>query len=231
LIAIGRYHLSLLLRSHRWIPAAVVYVIGVVGRGGVGGPATAHGSALAQGLSWSALMLVPCAAWLSRSMLTAEPSAARAVVAAAAGPRRAQLAALAAASTFTAGFGVAGTIWELVTSGVVRAPSTNTVQLGATFGALGHGLVSALICLLVGSAIGALCNPPVIWRPAASMLASTGAVVLALVATVSPANAAVRSGYGHTSSSWPPGLPVIAAIVLLIVAWSISALIAARRSG
>jgi hypothetical protein len=231
LSAISRYHLSLLLRSHRWIPAAVVYVIGVVGLGGVGGPATARGSALAQGLSWSALMLVPCAAWLSRSVLTAEPPAARAVVAAATGPRRAQLAALVAASLFAAGFGVVGTIWELVTSGVVRAPSTNTVQLGATFGDVGHGLLSALICLLVGSAIGALCNPPVVRRPAASMLTSTGAVVLGLVATVSPANAAVRSGYGETSSSWPPGLPVIAAIVLLIVAWSISALIAARRSG
>ena len=66
MIAISRYHLSLLLRSHRWIPAAVVYVIGVVGLGGIGGPSTFHGAALSQGLSWSALMLVPCAAWLSR---------------------------------------------------------------------------------------------------------------------------------------------------------------------
>ncbi len=37
--ALIRYQLSLLLRSHRWIPAAVVYVIGVIGLGGVGGPA------------------------------------------------------------------------------------------------------------------------------------------------------------------------------------------------
>jgi len=231
LIAISRYHLSLLLRSHRWIPAAVVYIIGVVGLGGVGGSATGHGSALAQDLSWSALMLVPCAAWLSRAVLTAEPAAARDCVAAAGGPRRAQLAALIAAGAFAAGFGVVGVTWELITSGVERAPSTNTVLIGATFGAVGHGLLSALICLLVGSAIGALCNPPVIRRPAASMLTSTGAVVLALVWSVSPANAAVRSGYGETSSSWPAGLPVIAAIALLTVAWSISALVAARRSG
>jgi hypothetical protein len=231
LIAISRYHLSLLLRSHRWIPAAVIYVVGVVGLGGIGGPSTFHGAALSQGLSWSALMLVPCVAWLSRAVLTAEPSAARACVAAAGGPRRAQLAALCAAAAFAAGFGVVGVIWELITFGVARAQSTNTVLIGATLGDVGHGLVSALICLLVGSAIGAVCNPPVIQRPAASMLTSTGAVVLALVWSVSPANAAVRSGYGETSSSWPPGLPVIAAIVLLIAAWCISALIAARRSG
>jgi hypothetical protein len=55
--------------------------------------------------------------------------------------------------------------------------------------------------------------------------------VLALVWSVSPANAAVRSGYGETSNSWPPGLPVIAAIALLIAAWIVSAVIAARRTG
>jgi hypothetical protein len=231
LIAISRYHLSLLLRSHRWIPVAVVYVIGVIGLGGIGGPSTFHGAGLPQGFSWSALMLVPGAAWLSRSVLTAEPSAARACVAAAGGPRRSQLAALGAAAVFAAGFGLVGVVWELITFGVERAPLTNTVLIGATLGDVGHGLLSALICLLVGSAIGALCNPPVIWRSAASMLTGTGAVVVALAWSGSPANAAVRSGYGQTSSTWPPGLPVIAAIALVIAAWSVSALIAARRSG
>jgi hypothetical protein len=229
-IALIRYQVSLLLRSHRWIPAAVIYVIGVVGLGGVGGSATGHGAALPQGLSWSALMLVPSVAWLSRSVLTAEPPAARAVVAAAAGPRRAQLAALAAAAGIAAVLGAAGLIWELVTSGVIRAPHTNSVMIGATFADVARGLGAALICLLVGSAIGAMCNPPVIRAPAASMLASTAAVVLALVWSVSPANAAVRSGYGAATSSWPAGLPVIAALALLVVAWSISAVVAARRS-
>ncbi len=231
MIALGRYQIALLLRSHRWIPAAVIYVIGVVGLGGVGGPAAAHGGALAQGLSWSALMLVPCVAWLSRSVLTAEPPAARAVVAAASGPRRAQLAALAAALVFAAAFGLAGIVWEVATCGVIRAPLTNNVLIGATLADLGRGLGAALICLLVGSAIGAVCNPPVINRPAASMLASTAAVVLGLVWSVSPANAAVRTGYGATQNSWPAGLPVIAAFALLVGAWSLSALIAARRSG
>ena len=233
MIALSRYQVSLLLRSHRWIPAAVIYILGVVALGGVGGSVAAHGEALPQGLSWSALMLVPCVAWLSRSVLTAEPPAARAVVAAASGPRRSQLAALLAAAGCAAVFGLAGVIWELVTCGVVRAVPTNSVLLGATAADLGRGLAVSLICLLVGSAIGAMCNPPVINRPAASMLSSTAAVVLALVWSVSPANAAVRSGYGATPSPWLAslGVPVIAALALLVLAWSVSALVAARRSG
>ena len=229
--ALIRYQVSLLLRSHRWIPAAVIYVIGVVGLGGVGGQAVARGAALPQGLSWSALILVPCVAWLTRSALTAEPPAARSCVAAAGGPRRAQLAALGAAFSLGVIFGIIGICWEVITAGVVRAPHTNSVMFGATFSDLGRGVGAALICLLVGSAIGALCNPPIITRPAASMLTSTAAVVLALVWSVSPANAAVRTGNGSASGSWPTGLPVIAAITLIVVAWSVSALVAARRSG
>jgi hypothetical protein len=128
-------------------------------------------------------------------------------------------------------FGIIGICWDLATAGVVRAPHTNTIMFGATLTDLGRGLGASLICLLVGSAIGALCNPPVITRPAASMLASTAAVVLGLVWSVSPANAAVRSGYGSTAGGWPAGLPVIAAIALLVVAWGVSALVAARRTG
>ena len=226
--ALIRYQVSLLLRSHRWIPGAVIYVIGVLGLGGV--PAV-RGAALAQGLSWSALMLVPTVAWLTRAVLTAEPAASRSCVAAAGGPRRAQLAALGAALGLGVIFGIIGICWEVITAGVVRAPNTDSVLFGATFSDLGRGVGAALICLLVGSAIGALCNPPVITRPAASMLTSTAAVVLGLVWSVSPANAAVRTGYGPGSGSWPAGLPVIAAIALLVVAWSISSLVAARRDG
>lgn len=231
MIALVRYQVSLLLRSHRWIPAAAIYAIGVFGLGGVGGRATPHGAALQQGLSWSALMLVPAVAWLTRSALTAEPPAARSCVAAARGPRRAQLAALGAALGVGVILAIVGICWEVITAGVVRAPHTNSILFGATVTDLGRGIGAALICLLVASAIGALCNPPVIRRPAASMLTGTAAVVAGLVWSVSPANAAVRTGYGSTSSSWPAGLPVIAAITLVVVAWSVSALVAARRSG
>jgi len=231
-IALSRYQLSLMLRSHRWIPPAVLFILGVVLLGGTSGPAVAHGAGLAPGLSWSALMLVPATAWLTRSALTAEPAAARACVAAAGGPRRAQLAALVAALLAGVVFGVAGVVWELTRIGVLRTQGTNAIRVGATLAVVGTGIGAALICLLVGSAIGALFNPPIILPPAAAMLGTTAAVVFALAWNGSPANAAVRSaGYGTKATSWPPGLPALAAVGLLAVAWTVSALVAARRSG
>ena len=229
MIALTRYQLSLLLRSHRWIPPAVLYVLGVAG---LGGAALPHGAGLTQGLAWSALILVPVEAWLTRSMLTAEPAAARACVAAAGGPRRAQVAALIAALLVGAAFGLLGVAWEAFSLGLPRLPATNAIRTGAAFADLGGGLAAALICLLVGSAIAALLNPPVVRRPAAGMLGTTGAVVLALAWNASPANAAVRSvGYGSQEKAWPAGVALLAAVVLLALAWAISAQVAARRDG
>ena len=229
MIALTRYQLSLLLRSHRWIPPAVLYVLGVAG---LGGAALPHGAGLTQGLAWAALILVPVEAWLTRSMLTAEPAAARACVAAAGGPRRAQLAALIAALLVGAAFGLLGVAWEAFSLGLPRLPATNAIRSGAAFADLGGGLGAALICLLVGSAIAALLNPPVVRRPAAGMLGTTGAVVLALAWNASPANAAVRSvGYGSQEKAWPAGVALLAAVVLLALAWAISAQVAARRDG
>ena len=233
MIAPVRYQFALLVRSHRWIPPAVLFAVGVAFLG-VAGPgsssALAHGVDLSQGLAWSALILVPVEAWLTRAMLTAEPPAARACVAAAGGPRRAQLAALIAAVTMGAAFGLLGVAWEVFSLGVRRSVSTNSIMVGATFSDIGGGLAAALICLLVGSAIAALFNPPLIRRPAAAMLCTTGAVVLAWAWRASPANAAVRSvGYGAQEKSWPTGAALVAAIALLVVAWAVSAQVAARR--
>ncbi|HXP20329.1 MAG TPA: hypothetical protein VN840_11860 [Streptosporangiaceae bacterium] len=224
MIAVCRYQAALLLRSHRWIPPAVLYVLAVAGLGGGSPP-------LGDGLRWSALMLVPAVAWLTRSMLTAEPGAARACVAAAAGPRRTQVAALLAALAIGAGYALVGVAYEVVTSVKPMNPH-GSVRLAATVSVLAGGLVATLICLLVGSAVGAFCNPPLIRRPAAAMLSTTGAVVLALASNVSPANAAARTvGSAPQASSWLPGLPVIAAVALLVVAWTASALAAGHRSG
>jgi hypothetical protein len=226
-IALTWYQLSLLLRSHRWIPPAVLYVLGVAG---LGGTALPHGAGLTQGLAWSALLLVPVEAWLTRSMLTAEPAAARACVAAAGGPRRAQVAALTAALLAGAAFGFIGVAWEVFSLGLPRLPATNAIRTGTAFAEVGGGLAAALICLLVGSAIAALLSPPVVRRPAAGMLGTTGAVVIALAWNVSPANAAVRSvGYGSQEKAWPAGMALLAAVVLLALAWAISAQVAARR--
>jgi hypothetical protein len=226
-IAVVWYQFALLVRSHRWIPPALLFVLGVAG---LGGAALPHGEGLSQGLAWSALLLVPIEAWLTRAVLIAEPPAARACVAAAAGPRRAQLAALLAAAAAGGSFGLLGVAWEVISVGVRRSAATNSIMAGATLADIGGGLAAAVVCLLVGSAIGALLNPPLIRRPAAAMLATTGAVVLALAWSGSPANAAVRSvGYGAQEKSWPTGAALLAAIALLAVAWAVSAQVAARR--
>lgn len=227
--ALIRYELGLLLRSHRWIPPAVLFVLGVVGLGGVTLP---RGAGLSQGLAWSALMLVPVGAWLTRSALVAEPAAARACVAAAGGPGRTQLSALAAAALVGAVYGLLGVVWDIASLGVPRSQVTNTIETGDLLSSLGGGLVAALICLLVGSAVAAFFNPPLVRRPGAAMLGTTGAVVLALAWNGSPANAAVRSvGYGSAERTWPAGVAFVTALALAVVAWVISAQVASRRDG
>jgi hypothetical protein len=92
-----------------------------------------------------------------------------------------------------------------------------------------HGLRGAG---LVGAAIGAFCNPPLIRRPAYGILGTAGAVIIALVSDVSPAHAALSgAGSAPQGSSWLPGLPAIVAAALLAASWAASAMLAARRSG
>ena len=225
--ALTRYYVALLLRSHRWIPPVILYAVGVAGLGASKLP---YGKGLAPSLSWADLMLVPVVAWLTRAVLTAEPPAARSCVAVAAGPRRAQIAALLAAVLTGAVIGLAGIAWVLFSAGLERGRYTNKIEIGATFHQVGGGLLAAVICLLVASAIGALCNPPVVRRPGPGMLTTTAAVLTALVWNVSPANAALRTRHtGVAASSWPHGVPLLAAMVLLVAGWTVSALFAARR--
>ena len=108
-------------------------------------------------------------------------------------------------------------------------------QLPGGFSALASvlaaGLVTAVVCLLVGSAAATLCNPPLIRHPAVAFLGTTGAVVLALVAGVSPANAALRGpGSAPVASDWLAGLPLLVALALVAVSWLASTLLAGRRS-
>jgi hypothetical protein len=220
MIPLVRYQAALLVCSQRWVPPALLYAALVaIGSGGAGS------QPLSDGLSWSAATLVPAVAWLTRSMLTAEPDAARACVSAASGPRRAHLAALIAALAGGVILAVAGAAYTLVICH--RPPS-----LAGIIGVLAAGLATAGVCLLVGGAIGAFCNPPLVRRPAYAILGTTGAVILALVSDVSPASAALHSaGSDPQAISWLPGLPLIVAAVLLVASWTASTTIAARRCG
>ncbi|MGE5132822.1 MAG: hypothetical protein ACM32E_07910 [Gemmatimonadota bacterium] len=94
------------------------------------------------------------------------------------------------------------------------------------------GLITAASCAAVGSAIAALCNPPIVRRVALAALSTASAVIAALVAGISPANAAIRAaaatGQPH-SGTWLPGAPLLAALALAAASWALSAALAARR--
>jgi drug/metabolite transporter (DMT)-like permease len=95
------------------------------------------------------------------------------------------------------------------------------------------GLLIALICLLVGAAIGTLLNPPLIRHPGVAMMATLAAVVLAFVTNISPAAAALSQPGGQSNNplaaNWPGLGSVVGAVVLLLVCWTGSLLVAQRR--
>jgi hypothetical protein len=228
--ALLRYQGAILARSYRWVFPLIVY-------GALIAVGAAGSTPLAETLDWSAAMLVPVVAFLTRAMVTAEPDAARACVAAATGPARAQLAALGVALGGGALLGVASVVFGVLTAEAAAKPPPGGLTVKVTDawhhpGIVAAGLVTALICLLVGSAIGALCNPPLLRHPGVAMLTTLGAVILGLVAHVSPAAAALRNASqstGPVTAHWPGAVPLISAVCVLAVTWTASALAATRR--
>jgi hypothetical protein len=222
--ALLRYQAGVLFRSHRWVFPLIVFVL-LISVAGVG-----NKQPLATGLDWSAAVLVPVVALLTRSMLTAEPEEARACVAAATGPVRAHLSVLITALAGGIVLAIVGAGYEICTSGNVgRLWSGHPSQLVTSLGA---GLGKALICIFVGSAVAALCNRPVIRHQTVALLSTLAAVVVGLLSSVSPANAALRgNGAAIQSPAWPSGLPLLAASALVAISWLVSASLAARRSG
>jgi hypothetical protein len=103
-------------------------------------------------------------------------------------------------------------------------------RLGTHITVLVGGLATAAVCLLVGSAVGTLCNPPLGRHPAVALLATIGTAVIALVADVSPADAALRGSGGiPAGAAWLAGLPLLVALGLAGASWRLSTLLAARR--
>jgi hypothetical protein len=231
LIALLRYQTAILLRSHRWIFPLIAYGL-LIAVGAAGS------TSLAETLDWSGAMLVPVVAFLTRGMLTAEPDAARACVSAAAGPVRAQLATLIVPLGGGAVLGIAAAVFDVLTAEApARAPESG---LGGKIAALAHhpgivtaGLLIAVVCLLVGSAAGALCNPPLLRHPAAAMLSTLAAIIFALAADVSPASAAISHTTAQAASplaaNWPGTGSLVGAACLLAVTWAVSVIAATRR--
>ncbi len=235
MIALLRYHTAILVRSHRWIFPLIAYGLLVLAVGAEGS------TPLAQTLDWNAAMLVPVVAFLTRSMLTAEPDAARACVAAAAGPVRVQLAALLTGAGAGAVLAIPGVCFAVLLSapaaGQQPPPAGEISKITAAAGhpgILAAGLVTAVVCLLVGSAVGALCNPPLLRHPGAAMLTTLAVAIFALASDVSPASAALRHrsttrAVSPLAAHWPGTTPLLAAACLLAVTWTASTYAAARR--
>jgi hypothetical protein len=232
-IALLRYETAILLRSHRWVFPLIAYGALVLTAAAGGAPVGPPWLSLADGLDWSAAMLIPVLAFLTRSMLTAEPDASRACVCAAVGPVRVQLAALLAALGGGVVLGVAGACFEVLANPPVTGRSGGL--LGNVGAAIAHpvtlaaGLAMTAVCLLVGSAVGALCNPPLLRHPATAMIATLAAAVFGLASDVSPAGAALRHASNAFTPHWPDAVQVLGAACLLAVTWMASVLVAARR--
>lgn len=214
-----RYHAALLIRSYRWVAPALVFAVVVAS-------ATAGGSSAADAFGFAGAVLVPACAWLVRVVATVEPGAARACVGAAGGTWRAQLSALLVVAGVGLALGLLSVPVVLLTAGdgVTDRPQPSTGL------ALVAGLLGQLACVLVGVAVGALCNPPVLRIPAAAVLAAGLLVVVALVSPVSPASAAIRAVIGgEGESSRLPLVELACAALVAAVAVAASVLMARSR--
>ncbi|MEU1013492.1 ABC transporter [Streptomyces sp. NPDC005890] len=220
--ALLRYHADLLLRSQRWLPPVILYVAFL----GIG---VQSGQPVLDSLGYTAAGLLPVAAWLVRICVTGEPPAARACVAAARGPVRAHLACLLTALLVAVLLGVAATV--VVT--LVSDPASNGHRVRIPrLRAAAAGLPAALACALLGAAVGALTNRPVLRSTGRAVPAMLLGALLAVVLAGSPAQAAV-SGLvtGSQTGRVPvPLLPLAGAALLTAAAFAATARLASRRS-
>ncbi|MGW7549483.1 ABC transporter [Streptomyces sp. NPDC054770] len=220
--ALLRYQTALLLRSQRWLPPVILYAVFL----GVG---VQSGQPVLDSLGYTAAALLPVAAWLVRICVTGEPPAARACVIAARGPARAHLAALLTALAAAAVLGTAATL--VVT--VISQHATNDHRLPVPpLRAGAAGLLATLACALLGTAVGALTNRPLLRSPGRAVPAMLLAALLAMVVAGSPAHAAVSGLVTGSESGRIPvsPLPAAAAALLATAAFALACALNGRRS-
>ncbi|MFG2575800.1 ABC transporter [Streptomyces sp. NPDC048481] len=220
--ALLRYRAALLVRSQRWLPPFLLYAVFL----GVG---VQGGQPLLDSLGYAAASLLPVTAWLVRICVAGEPPAARAVVAAAAGPGRAHLAGVLVALASAAVLGTGATAVVTLISDPVGSDHQKRVPV---LEAAGAGLLAVLTCALLGAAVGALTAWPVLRSTGRAVPALLLAALLALVASGSPAHAAVSGlvGGSHTATVHTPVLPLAAALVLSAAAVAAACALTSRRS-
>lgn len=214
MIALLRYQAALLLGSHRWLPPILLYAgFLVVGIG--------TGSPVLDAFAFAAAALLPLTVWLTRVCVTNEPPAARSCAAAAVGPVRAHLAAVLTAALAALPPALAGTAFVALFSD--RRSNDHQVTV-ALLPATACGLAAAVVCLLLGTAVGAVCNRPVLHGTALPVCAGLLGCVLLVVPALSPASAVVRglvagSMSGTAEMPWLPlaaAIPISAAVVAAV---------------
>ncbi|WP_031075310.1 hypothetical protein [Streptomyces sp. NRRL S-118] len=219
--ALLRYHTALLLRSQRWLPPVLLYVVFL----GIG---VRSGEPVLGALGWTAAGLLPATAWLVRVCLNQEPPAARHVTAAAAGRERGHLAAIGAATVCAALLGAAAVAAVTALGAPVNAGRAVLVpRLPAALA----GLVTAAVCVLLGTAVGALGTRPLVRARAWSIAVIAVAALLALVTTGSPARQAVTALVtgSRTGSVDHPWTALACAAAVAAVAVALACRLTARR--
>ncbi|MDG5803922.1 ABC transporter [Streptomyces ossamyceticus] len=220
--ALLRYQAALLVRSQRWLPPVILYAAFL----GVG---VQSGQPVLDSLGYTAAALLPVAAWLVRICATNEPPAARSCTGAAAGPGRAHLACVLVA---LAAAGVLGTAATVIVT-IISAPTSTTHDIRVEpLPAGAAGLLATLACALLGTAVSALTNWPLLRSPGRAVPALLLGALLALVVVGSPARAAITALVdGSQRGTIPvPALPVLAAALCAMAATALACALTTRRA-
>ena len=213
-IAATWYYVVLLARSQRWLPPVLFYVIALA-------IDSTGGDSAADAFAYSAAFLLPVSAWLTRAILTAEPPEAEAITATVVGPARTRLAALTAATGY-------GLLCALV--GAVVAVAAGA---GGGYSTALDGLCTEVICVLLGTAAGALAAPPLVPAAGWSVLLAGLLALGLLVARFSPAAMGIRAltmaGNGGGSTPHYPLAALPIALIVAAAAWAGSTAAATRH--
>ncbi|MFF6786813.1 ABC transporter [Streptomyces sp. NPDC012510] len=220
--ALLRYQAALLVRSQRWLPPVILYAAFL----GIG---VQSGQPVLDSLGYTAAALLPVAAWLTRICVTNEQPAARGCTGAAVGPGRVHLACVLVAFAASALLGTAATV--VVT--LISAPTSTDHQTRVEpLPAGAAGLLVVLTCALLGTAVGALTNWPLLRSPGRAVPALLLGALLTLVVAGSPARLAVTAlvdGSQHATVPVPL-LPLAAAGLLTAAATAVACALTNRRA-
>ncbi|MEU6084432.1 ABC transporter [Streptomyces sp. NPDC047108] len=222
MIPLLRYQLDLLLRSQRWLPPFLLYAAFVL----IG---VRSGEPILDSLGYASAALLPTAIWMVRACVSNEAPAARHCTTAATGPARVHLAKVLTAMLATGALGVLGTAVVAFVSDPHSAGHRTAVPV---LPAAGAGLLTALSCVLLGIAAGALCAWPVMRSSGWGISIGAFAALLLLVVGASPANAAVSGMVtgSPTGVIHVPWLPFAGAALLAAAATAASCGLSSRRT-